>query len=61
MDEGAKGGQVLIFGAGYLGEALMRRLIAEGRAVSATSRDGQRRSELEARGAKAIDPGDAET
>ncbi|WP_374275603.1 NAD-dependent epimerase/dehydratase family protein [Brevundimonas sp.] len=61
MSEEGKGGRVLIFGAGYLGEALLRRLIAQGRAVSATSRDQQRRGEMEARGAKAIDPGDAET
>lgn len=50
---------ILIFGTGYLGEALARRMVADGRAVIATSRDADRRSELVALGAEAIDPADS--
>ncbi len=49
----------LIFGAGYLGEALARRMTADGRAVIATSRDADRRGALSRLGVEAIDPADA--
>ena len=50
---------ILIFGAGYLGEALARRMVGAGRSIIATSRDADRRGELVALGAEAIDPADA--
>ncbi len=51
---------VLVFGGGYLGEAFARRMLADGRAVIATSRQSERRAELEALGCRAIDPADAD-
>lgn len=52
-------GSLLVFGAGYLGEAVLAEAAARGLSVTATSRDPQRRAALEARGVTAVDPADA--
>lgn len=50
---------VLVFGGGYLGEAMARRAGRDGGRTILTSRDPQRRALLEARGLSALDPADA--
>lgn len=49
---------LLIFGHGYLGAALARRMRAQGWAVAATARDPARRAALAAEGVRAVDPAD---
>ncbi|MBA4000174.1 MAG: NAD(P)-dependent oxidoreductase [Brevundimonas sp.] len=50
---------VLVFGGGYLGEAIARRADAEGARAVLTSRSPERRQALEARSIAALDPEDA--
>lgn len=50
--------RLLVFGAGYLGQATARRAMAKGWRVAATSRDPGRRAELEAAGIDPVDPSD---
>ena len=50
---------MLIFGGGWLGEDVAKAAAARGDRVVLTSRDEDRRAELEALGFEAIDPGDA--
>ena len=50
---------VLVFGCGYLGSAFARRMLKEGRAVTATARSGERRSLCEVMGVPTVDPADA--
>ena len=50
---------VLVFGGGYLGEAIVRRAGRDGGRVFATSRDPDRRAALKAIGAVPLDPEDA--
>lgn len=50
--------RLLVFGAGYLGEALIRRRLDAGRNVAATSRDPERRRALAEAGVTAVDPAD---
>ncbi len=50
--------RVLIHGCGYTGEAWLRRLVAEGVEVCATSRTPARRAALARLGAHALDPND---
>ena len=51
-------GSLLVFGAGYLGRAVLAEATKRGLTVAATSRDPERRSELEADGIEAVDPAD---
>jgi nucleoside-diphosphate-sugar epimerase len=51
---------LLIFGFGYTGKALARRLMAQGWSVAATARKAEDRAAVEAAGAQAIDPLDSE-
>ena len=51
---------LLIFGAGYLGEAVGRAALARGWAVSTTSRQADRRAQLGEAGFYAVDPADEE-
>lgn len=51
---------LLIFGFGYTGKALARRLKAEGWSVAATARRAEDREAAQALGVEAIDPADAE-
>ena len=50
---------MLVFGLGYLGEAVARRLRTDGWSIRVTARDPERRQMLASEGAPAIDPGDA--
>ncbi|MBX9616296.1 MAG: SDR family oxidoreductase [Caulobacteraceae bacterium] len=50
--------RLLVFGAGYLGQATARRAMATGWRVAATSRDPGRRAELEVAGIDPVDPSD---
>jgi nucleoside-diphosphate-sugar epimerase len=47
---------LLVFGFGYAGKALARRLMAQGWTVAATARKQDDRTEIEAAGVQAIDP-----
>lgn len=49
---------MLVFGLGYLGEAVARRLRAGGWDVLVTARDPERRRAMAAEGAPAVDPAD---
>ena len=49
---------MLVFGAGYLGRAALIEAKARGLSVTATSRDPERRTALEAEGIMAVDPSD---
>ncbi|WP_296815891.1 SDR family oxidoreductase [Brevundimonas sp.] len=49
---------MLVFGLGYLGEAVARRLRADGWSIRVTARDPERRQMLASEGAPAIDPND---
>ncbi|WP_428151276.1 NAD(P)H-binding protein [Brevundimonas sp.] len=49
---------LLVFGAGYLGRAVLAEARTRGLAVSATSRDRERRAALIADGVTAVDPAD---
>ncbi|WP_396595034.1 SDR family oxidoreductase [Brevundimonas sp. R86498] len=49
---------LLVFGAGYLGQATARRALAGGWRVAATSRDPARRADLQATGIDPVDPSD---
>jgi nucleoside-diphosphate-sugar epimerase len=49
---------LLIFGFGYTGRALARRLLAKGWTVAATARKAEDRAQIEALGFQAIDPAD---
>lgn len=49
---------ILVFGGGYLGEAIARRAGAEGARAVLTSRSAERRRALEASGISALDPED---
>lgn len=51
--------RLLVFGYGYLGAAVRRRLGREGWATSVTARDPERRAALAAEGMAVIDPADA--
>jgi nucleoside-diphosphate-sugar epimerase len=51
-------GSLLVFGAGYLGRAVLAGARRRGMAVAATSRDPDRRAALEAEGIAAVDPAD---
>ena len=51
-------GSLLVFGAGYLGRAVLAQAKARGLAVAATSRDPERRAALQADGITAVDPAD---
>lgn len=50
--------RLLVFGAGYLGQATARRALAQGWQVCATSRDPARRADLQATGIDPVDPSD---
>lgn len=49
---------MLVFGLGYLGEAVARRLHAGGWEIRATARDAERCRAMTAEGAPAVDPAD---
>lgn len=51
-------GSILVFGAGYLGRAVLTEARARGLEVSATSRDPERRAALTEAGTVAVDPAD---
>ncbi|WP_426050939.1 SDR family NAD(P)-dependent oxidoreductase [Brevundimonas sp. SL161] len=51
-------GSLLIFGAGYLGRAVLAEAAKRGLSTAATSRDLERRAALTADGAAAVDPAD---
>jgi nucleoside-diphosphate-sugar epimerase len=51
-------GPLLIFGGGWLGQAVARHLAGQGEAVSLTSRDAERRRGLAAEGFAVVDPAD---
>jgi nucleoside-diphosphate-sugar epimerase len=51
---------LLIFGYGFSGKALAKRLMAKGWSVSATARQSEDRRAAEAQGVEAIDPADAD-
>lgn len=51
-------GSLLVFGAGYLGRAVLAEGAKRGLSLAATSRDPDRRAALEADGVAAIDPTD---
>ncbi len=59
MIQVAEASCLLIFGGGWLGEAVAKAAAARGDRVVLTSRDEDRRAELEDLGFEAIDPGDA--
>jgi nucleoside-diphosphate-sugar epimerase len=50
---------LLVFGAGYLGRAVLHEAKKRGFAVAATSRSAERRATLEAEGVISVDPADA--
>lgn len=50
---------ILIFGGGYLGEAVARRARSDGDRAILTSRDPERRGRIEGAGFQAVDPVDA--
>ncbi|WGM32682.1 NAD-dependent epimerase/dehydratase family protein [Brevundimonas sp. NIBR11] len=52
-------GSLLVFGAGYLGRAVLAEAKRRGLSVAATSRSPERRAVLEADGIAAVDPADA--
>lgn len=52
-------GSLLVFGAGYLGRAVLIEAQSRGLSVSATSRDPERRAALAEAGITAVDPSDA--
>ena len=52
-------GSLLVFGAGYLGRAVLTEAKTRGLSVAATSRSPERRAALEAEGVTAVDPSDA--
>lgn len=58
MTQVAKASCLLIFGGGWLGEAVAKAAVARGDLVVLTSRDPARRAELAASGFEAIDPAD---
>lgn len=51
---------VLVFGCGYLGGAFARRMLAEGRRVTATARSDARRDACASAGFTTVDPADRE-
>ncbi|WP_426042627.1 NAD-dependent epimerase/dehydratase family protein [Brevundimonas sp. TWP2-3-4b1] len=51
-------GSLLIFGAGYLGQAVLAEAAKRGLSTAATSRDPERRAALTADGVAAVDPAD---
>lgn len=51
---------ILVFGGGYLGEAVARTAAQGGDRAALTSRDPERRAALEAKGITPVDPADAE-
>lgn len=51
-------GSLLVFGAGYLGRAVLAEAKRRGLSVAATSRDAERRAALEGEGITAVDPAD---
>jgi nucleoside-diphosphate-sugar epimerase len=51
---------LLIFGFGYTGKALARRLIGEGSSVAATARKPEDRTAAEALGVRPVDPSDTD-
>ena len=51
-------GSLLIFGAGYLGRAVLAEAAKRGLSTAATSRDPERRDALKADGVTAVDPAD---
>lgn len=57
--EPLNGVRVTVIGAGHVGSELVRLLVAEGAAVSATDVRGDVRAEVERLGARWIEPGDA--
>ena len=59
MTQVAEASCLLIFGGGWLGEAVAKAATARGDRVVLTSRDEDRRAELEDLGFEAIDPADA--
>lgn len=59
MTQVAEASCLLIFGGGWLGEAVAKAAAARGDYVVLTSRDEDRRAELGTRGFEAIDPADA--
>ncbi|WP_296164836.1 NAD-dependent epimerase/dehydratase family protein [uncultured Brevundimonas sp.] len=59
MSASAVGSDLLIFGGGWLGEAVAKEAVARGDRVVLTSRAPARRAELAASGFDAIDPADA--
>lgn len=59
MSASAVGSDLLIFGGGWLGEAVAKEAVARGDRVVLTSRAPARRAELAASGFEAIDPADA--
>ena len=59
MTQVAEASCLLIFGGGWLGEAVAQAAVARGDRVVLTSRDPARRAELAASGFEAIDPSDA--
>lgn len=59
MSGAADTSRLLIFGGGWLGEAVAQAAAARGDSVVLTSRDVARRAELSGRGFEAIDPADA--
>ena len=54
------GGRLLIFGCGYLGQALARMAMDQGWSVCGTSREAGRRDALARAGVEAIDPTDGD-
>ena len=52
-------GSLLVFGAGYLGRAVLAEAKRRGLTIAATSRSPERRAALEADGVTAVDPADA--
>ncbi|MGV9008292.1 NAD-dependent epimerase/dehydratase family protein [Brevundimonas sp.] len=59
MSGAADTSRLLIFGGGWLGEAVAQAVAARGDTVVLTSRDAQRRAELSDSGFDAVDPADA--
>lgn len=51
-------GKLLIFGFGFTGQAMARRLRRQDWTIAATSRDPERRAEMRAEGVAALDPAD---
>lgn len=58
MSEAVDTSRLLIFGGGWLGEAVAQAAVVRGDTVVLTSRDAVRRAELSGRGLEAIDPAD---